>query len=273
MTNLTNRSVSITWLSDSPPGTRSVVATGTAHVAPSSLMCAAKDYSFEIYSTPKLVECTATVRGFGQPVFAWRVNGTDVPAGGGPTGGGSIDILANVLVDDTTNPQHYATTLKNITVTFSVLPPYLVGPWTTILYIYVPPAVLGHVDLTIDAFVTDMLDVAPKVQTQGTSWITVNNEEVVWENQYWLDRDACRKVVADLVRRLVKVKEIPIWRTLPDPPPDYGRVFRQLGLINELIKEARKQSKELASVSESMLRQVYGITPELVEQITIQQQG
>ena len=81
-------------------------------------------------------------------------------------------------------------------------------------------------------------------------------------------RDACLVAYVVWVKRNVTVDHIPIWRTLPDPPPDYGRVIRQLGLINELLKEARGESREVA---ETMLRRVYGLTPELVAQITNQQ--
>jgi hypothetical protein len=239
---------------------KSKVASGKAHVRPfSSTLCPAKDYSFDIYSTPERVSCTATVRGFGQPVFAWRVNGVDVPAGGG-----SIGISASVMVDDTTNPQQHATALKNITVSCIVSTP---TSWTGALTIDVPPTAVGHVNLIIDALVSDRF-VAPAVQTKGTDWTTADNEEVVWNGQYYKDRDACHVAYVVWVKRNVTVDHIPIWRTLPDPPPDYGRVIRQLGLINELLKEARGESREVA---ETMLRRVYGLTPELVEQITNQQ--
>jgi hypothetical protein len=237
---------------------RTTVASGKAYVSPFSL-CPAKDYSFDIDSTPERVSCTATVRGFGQPVFAWRVNGVDVPAGGG-----AIGISASVMVDDTTNPQQHATALKNITVSCIVSTP---TSWTGALRIDVPPTVVGHVNLIIDALVSDRF-VAPAVQTKGTDWTTADNEEVVWNDGYYRDRDACHVAYNVWVERNVTVDHIPIWRTLPDPPPDYGRVIRQLGLINELLKEARGESREVA---ETMLRRVYGLTPELVGQITNQQ--
>jgi hypothetical protein len=257
-----NRSVYID-VSEFSHAERSRVASGTAHVQPfSSKFCHAKDYSFEIDSTPKRESFAATVRGFGQPLFAWRVNGVDV------AGGGWIGILASVLVDDTKNPQQHATVHKNITVFCVVETP---TSWTGVLTIDIPPTVVGHVDLIIDALVSDRF-VAPTAQTKGTDWITADNEEVVWENQYYRDRDACRIAFEVWVKRLVVVNHIPIWRTLPDPPPDYGRVIRQLGLINELLlKEGRGESPELVQIAETIMRRVYGLTPELVGQITNQQ--
>ena len=135
----------------------------------------------------------------------------------------------------------------------------------------VSDAVLGHVDLFVEALVSDRF-VAPSVQTKAAASATADNETVVWEDNYYRDRAACRAEYEEWVKRHVIVEHIPIWRTLPDPPPsDYWRVIRQLGLITELLKQARGESHELVLVAESMMREMYGVTPEIVRQITNQQ--
>jgi hypothetical protein len=244
----------------------STIWSDTVNVQPfPSKSCAAMDYYFQIDSTPETVDCVATVRGFGQPLFAWRVNGVDVPAGGGP-----IEILASMLVDDTTNPQEHATVHKNITVSCFEIPTL----WKGDLTIDVPPEVVGHVDLVIDALVSDRF-VASAVQTNGTGWVTADNEKVFWDSQYYRDREVCRAEFEEFLKRSVIVEHVPPWLWgifFPDPmPSEYGRVIRQLSLINELLKETHGGSHELVRMAETMMRRVYGLTPELLGQITNQQ--
>ena len=241
-----------------PIGLPTEVAHGTAHVTPFPIFCPPKDYTFTIDSTTEQLTCTATTRGFGQPQFAWRVNGVDVT-------GATASVQATVTVDDTTDPQKQTSSLQTVVVNTAATS----TTWTATLVLDVPAAVDGDVDLQVQALVSDTY-VSPGTQTTETTWVTAENETVTWEPQYYTDRNACEAAWRDLLEKLVAFKDIPIILTLPDPPPDYDIVMRQIEAMQAVLQWAKGQSLEVSRGIEQGIRARFGLTPELIDQIAKQ---
>jgi hypothetical protein len=80
---------------------------GTVHVRP-FVACPADDYHYTVWVTPKRLLCTAEVVGFGQPEYAWWVNGVKVSPGGGTS---QITVQAAVDRDDPQAPGHPVATV------------------------------------------------------------------------------------------------------------------------------------------------------------------
>ena len=179
---------------------RTKIASGTAITSPFAL-CPEKPYHFDIYSTPQILEFTATSRGFGQPIYSWWINGRPVTQE-------FMTVPAIVTVDDTMNPSKHTTTSGSSPTTASAMVGIelicernpVVPSWReAILRVYTTPLdvdVIGHVDLTVEAEANEKTfrpDVPPDSPTSAVTWLTMHNETVVWEDQYTNDGAACRR--------------------------------------------------------------------------------
>jgi hypothetical protein len=167
-----------------------------------------------------------------------------------------------VKVDDFADPQQRTTSLQNMTVNCAIA---TAGRQST-LTVHVPAAVVGHIDLLIEALVSEKF-VSPSTQTSGSEMTTANTEIVRWEERYTNDRDACRKAWNDLIRRFEISKEIPIVFTLPDPPPEYERAVRYLAAVDHALAAAHEHAPAAAAVIEQAIAMTLNLTPTLLRQI------
>jgi hypothetical protein len=223
-----------------------IARSGEAEVSP-GILCAKKRYHFDIFSTPQMLICNATAKGFGQPVYKWRVNGVDVPSNG------TISPVVSVTIDDPTLPKLSSTKMVPVPIQCAITP----ATFTSTL-VMTFNLVVEHIDLVIEAFANEKF--ASTEVTSGIDWVTVDNETLVWEDQYYIDRAACEKRWRDLINRYVRFDEFfNILHTLPDPPDDYGRVIRQLEQLSLAITRLQNKSPEDARQIERAVEHAFGI--------------
>jgi hypothetical protein len=243
------RQVSLDW-STSPSGAAFKVASGEATVQP-FFFCPGGTYHFDILGVPQRLDVTATTHGFGQPVFSWLVNGVSLEPGD------SISVQGAVTVNDAADPQKHTTGIQTVKISSSGSASGTKG----YLRLFVDPAVVGHVDLTIDVKAAERY-MNPTVATAETGWAQVDTEVVQWEDQYYQHQDDCRRRWHEFIDRFSEFRYIDIIRTLPDPPPDYNRTVRMLVIVAEALAAAREEQPELGDAAERALEPSLGLSLE-----------
>jgi hypothetical protein len=229
-----------------PFGRPYTVRSGEVVISP-GIFCEKKLYHFDIFSTPQMLTCVATAKGFGQPVYKWRVNGVDVPASG------SISPVTSVTMDDPTLP--------NLSVTNSVPVPIqcaITSDAFTSTLVMTFNFTVKHIAVVIEAFANEKF--ASTDVTSDIDWITVNNETLIWDEQYNKDRSACEERWHDFVHRHVRYDPFfNILFTLPDPPDDYRRVIRQLEQLSLAVRRLYERSPEDAHMMEQAIQRAVGV--------------
>ncbi|WP_426611286.1 hypothetical protein [Bradyrhizobium sp. McL0616] len=224
--------------------------------------CPKDVYRWYLDSAPKKVTCIAATRGFGLPIYRWRVNGVDLnpPAQlEQPNVQGSITVQAAVTTDHAAQPATSA--LQDVIVNYGVGE----DDFTSNL-VFDLPGVVGHVDLSIEASASE------RFASSDVSWsaesLTVDNEILHWEARYYADRGRCMKPFLDVAARYIRSDAFfSLVKTLPDPPQEYTRVIRELKQaaagIATLAQHAPDQAQELRHAMSSAL----GITPAVLHDL------
>jgi hypothetical protein len=249
------RRVDLTWntAADGPP-TR--VADGSADVK-AFFFCPGGTYRFSIDNAPQVLTCLATGRGFGQPIYSWRINGVNAVAGN------TISINAPISVLDPTNPQHRTSSLSTLLLRLDGG-----STWrTSTLNVHVPASAVGEVSLTLEAFAGEKF-IDPNTVSSTVAWAQADNETATWEDAYYRDRAECRSRWDDFIDHFSEFRDIDILRTLPDPPPDYFRVVQQLEIISRVLELARVEAPEPAEQATLALRAVLGLSLEGLQRVT-----
>jgi hypothetical protein len=123
-----------------------------------------------------------------------------------------------------------------------------------------------HIDLVIEAFANEKF--ASSDVTSDIDWVTVDNEKLLWEDQYYQDRAACERRWRDLVNRYVRFDPFfSILKTLPDPPEEYARVIRQLEQLSFAIGQLHERSPEDARTMERAVERAVGINTVILQEI------
>jgi len=238
-------------------GAKSVASSGIVLISP-YLGCPAEEYSYKIENTPQLDHCVATVYGFAQPQFTWTVNGkpVDVPVGSGRV----IDTITNVLVDNPGNPDHPTPSWQSV----QILSRPISSTWTwqsmqggLDLYPYSTP---GHVLVNVGVSVSEQY--AANTGTTSTSkFATIDQQALIYELRYYIDRDRCMRSFWDRVRQIssqyAKSKHLFIWQTLPDPGPELVAALRVVeefrAALAEIEQENPREARQLRSMVATML--------------------
>lgn len=248
-------------LDPEPEGKPFHVDEGVALTSP-FFTCPKDLYKWFVDSAPKKVTCVATVRGFGLPIYRWRVNGVDLnpPAQlDQPNVQGSITVQATVATDHAAQPSTSA--LQDVLINYGVGE----DDFSSNL-VFDLPGVVGHVDLSIEASASERFassDVSWTAQT-----ITVDNESLHWEARYYTDRERCMKPFLDVAARYIRSDPFfSLVKSLPDPPQEYTRVIRELtqasAQIATLAQHAPDQARELRHAMSSAL----GIAPAVLDEL------
>jgi hypothetical protein len=219
-------------------------------------------YHWYLDSTPKTMTCIATTRGFGLPIYRWRVNGLDLspPAQlGQPNVQGSITVQATVTTDHADQPS--TSSLQDVVISYGVGE----DNFTSNL-VFDLPNLVGHVDLTIEASATERFASTDVSSTSDS--ITIDNESLYWEPRYYIDRDRCMKPFLDVAARYIRYDPFfSLVKTLPDPPQEYTRVIRELTQvaveIAKLAQHAPGQAEKLRHAMSSAL----GITSAVLDEL------
>jgi hypothetical protein len=224
--------------------------------------CPEDRYHWYVDRALKKVTCVASARGFGLPIYRWRVNGVDLnpPAQLGQSNEqGSITVQAAVTTDQAAQPSTSA--LQDIVLNYGVGE----DDFTSTL-VFDLPEVVGHVDLSIEASASE------RFASTDVSWTaestTIDNEMLYWEARYYADRDRCMKPFIDVATRYIRsVPFFSLVKTLPDPPQEYTRVIRDLkqaaAEIATLAQHAPEQAAELRHAMASAL----GIAPAALHEL------
>jgi hypothetical protein len=224
--------------------------------------CPKDRYYWYVDRALKKVTCVASARGFGLPIYRWRVNGIDLnlPAQLGQSNvQGSIIVQAAVTTDHAAQPSTSA--LQDIVLNYGVGE----DDFTSTL-LFDLPGIVGHVDLSIEASASE------RFASTDVSWTaestTIDNEILYWEARYYADRDRCMKPFIDVATRYIRSDPFfSLVKTLPDPPQEYTRVIRDLkqaaAEIATLAQHAPEQAAELGHAMASAL----GIAPAVLHEL------
>jgi len=220
--------------------------------------CPAKSYGYTIYDRDRTLQCIATTIGFAQPKFTWEVNGQHASVGG------SVVPTTTVLVDDPANPD----APKSITKAESIY-------WQAEKDVSSSQGSAGELDLKSHSASHDghiqlkiQVDVSERFGTtetvSQTGYATLTTQELIYDAQFYADREACIDAFAKVVHKYVRVSDIPLIFTLPDPSPEIRvamqalrAVIEELGVINErnpqLGRELTQALVERLQLPEQML--------------------
>jgi hypothetical protein len=129
------------------------------------------------------------------------------------------------------------------------------------------PSTVAHIDLVIEAVAHEQF-ASPELETGGIDWITVHNEQLVWEPQYYKDRKACEARFRHIVESYVNFDPFfDILHTLPDPPEGFGRVVRQLEQLSIAVKRLERSAPADARKIEHVVERTLGISPRVLHEI------
>lgn len=249
-----SRTVLLTW-SEEIQNTLFADSSGTVEISP-YFTCPVAKYAYTIYNVAARLRATALVRGFGQPVYQWKINGQPTNAAG------TISFTEIVYLDNPANPAKPNSQSKFVQVSFVDQGNNSTsGQVLDEMDIYGDST--GHIPLTIEVEVSEKF--AQNGSISATAFATLDGQSLVYEDKYYKDRLTCEAAFAARMRQLTRWKWINLLLTLPDPPPD---VLRSVRILNEVVAElAQLQREEPALAREVMTglgRQV-GISPQILQ--------
>jgi hypothetical protein len=228
---------------------------GVALVSP-FFTCPKDLYQWFVDSTPKQVTCVATTRGFGLPLYRWRVNGVALnpPAQlNQPNVQGEIVVKAVVTTDHPVLP--HTSSLQDVTINYGVGE----NDFTSNL-VFDCPGVVGHIDLSVEVDVSERFastDISSEIDSE-----TIDNELLYWESRYYADRDRCMKPFLDVAREYVRSDVFfRLVTTLPDPPQEMTRAIRELNQLAHAISAVAEHVPEEAHKLRRAFSHALGITP------------
>lgn len=237
------------------PHPATVGAGGIASVSP-FIFCPVGTYSWQWVDPNEELQVTARLSGFGNPVTTWVVDGVDVPAGGG-----QIAVSGPVDLDNPSAPGHPSTSTQSFHLTTSNQDASNIEGAASQLR-------LGAVEHPGD----ERLSIAVRVSEQFTTvpafssytWNILHTHDVRYEPQFYIDRDACRKHLDELLHRYLRYKHIIIALTLPDPPPDVLAAARVINELRHELAHVAEREPEIARQFADEIGRTLRIAPELV---------
>jgi hypothetical protein len=213
---------------EAPNGTSTVVDVGSAKVTP--VFCAeSKSYKYQTLDTPVSLTCTATPTGFAVPRFTWKLNGNVVAVLE------TMTISATVTKDDPNDPMKPLISIQDISV-------YCTRNWPSdgsqaeVLTITSKDH-LGHEGLAIEVQVQELH--LPSHQAASYAMCLLDTQAVKYEDAYYEDGSACRAAMLERLSEYKAYNPIPLYLTLPDPPPELRRAAH-------LIEQMRKDVEVIA---------------------------
>lgn len=193
-------------------GVASYTAGRSVEVAPCFLR-PVSTYTWQ-WSDPNLtLRCTGRPLGFGNPLVDWVVNDAVVPRGGG-----RVTVSGDVDVDRPDRPGESDSTVQTFDLHARVDDVSdSAGPASRLSLFPIDRP--GTEALTITARVSERFasGIAPY---ESTVWTGLHTHDVEYEARYYRDRAECLSRLKKAVRNYVRVSDIPILLTLPDPPPN-----------------------------------------------------
>jgi hypothetical protein len=207
------------------------------------LLYPAREYSYEWVELNLALDCRAQLRGFGNPVVKWLVNGVPTPTS--PEVLRELTVTGDVYVDRPDQPDQPARTSQ----TFHLM---AIAPSDDSTYVGLANALRlvsqehpGHEWLTIEVEVSEQYANVPAYRAYGFE--ILDTRFVVYEPKFDEDREKCNAALHDFMRRHVHYRHINILLTLPDPP---GVVS-----VAAVLEAARAELSELAREEPDVARE------------------
>jgi hypothetical protein len=216
---------------------------GTAKLSPfHTSTCPVKNYGWSIANLPQNLICTASVIGFGQPNYKWRINGLELNRGD------SISTTTTVQVDNPDDPYHPSSSMKRVQLHCGMS--YEAMGRGGLLYIY-NDDYPGHIILNVEVDVQEAY--ASTDVTSNSAIGILDSQELKYDDQYYKDRANCEAAFRKRISHMVqKVPHFVLLLTRPDPPPDLVKGIRVLvELATQVEKIANKKPKlahEIAAI-------------------------
>jgi hypothetical protein len=177
-------------------------------------LCPVGHYHYDLLELPGITHVTATVTGFGRPVFRWAVEGQRVTGDQyTPTW---VTLTAAGWNDDPQNPGRLvrATAQVKARASVSIVP----GDSMTIT-VQREASTPAHFSVPVRVEVVEATNVGGTLVQE--TWAQVETALLDWDEEFKKAREGCRRRLLDLMRRYTRLREIVLLRTLPDPPPDW----------------------------------------------------
>ena len=220
-----------------------------------------QEYAYDWIQLNLELRCTAQLRGFGNPVVTWLVDGVELPEAGG-----TVAVTGDVDVDRPDEPYQPSHTSE----TFDIRAD---APKDVSTYLGHASAIAlepvdhpGHERLTIGVRVTEQY--APGVPAYTDySWDVLDTRFVSYEPRFSDDREQCESRVRDFVRRHVRYRHINILLTLPDPPDEVISVAALVDAARAEVVELAAEEPELAREASFALRRQLRLSSEVAPEV------
>ena len=213
--------------------------------------CPAKLYKFDIYGQPYQLFLTAKTQGFASAGFNWYLNGLVMT---GASGSVTVPIR---LTEKNPNVAGGTTTLDNtIDVSWQITP----SDNRTSNITLTADRPFGKYDLNIEVHATETFNLAA-AGAVGTDIRFIDNSNVQWETQYYIDQKACSKAFNDIAHRYVRVHPyLSLVLTLPDPPEQYDAAVRTLRNLARELEALQHAPAEVQHGIDKLLRAKLGVS-------------
>lgn len=249
-----SRIVELTW-NEEIQNTLFADSTGTVEISP-FFSCPVAKYAYTIYDVAARVRATASVVGFGQPVYKWQINGRAANAAG------AITFTEAVCLDNPANPAKPTSQSRSVQITYADQGDISTsGQVQDEMDVYGSGS--GHIPLTIEVEVSEKF--VQNGSASAATIATLDGQSLVYEAGYYKDRLICEAAFAARMRQLTRWKWINLLLTLPDPPPD---LLRSVRILNEVVAELAQLQREEPALAREVItglgRQV-GISAQILQ--------
>jgi hypothetical protein len=226
---------------DNPPpinGDWAKSISGVATVKPFPI-CRSKTYRWTITNVYQNLEFRATVVGFDQPVFLWKINGQPLNDFN-KDADSTVSFSTLVTVDTPGNAFPFSATFRSVKLSYGAFgeASYDIGGTYSSLIIS-PTAVDGHISIAIEVEVRDLNAPQPKDPNAKnyiakSAFATLDTQELAWEGKYYVDGSNCLARASTGFGNIIHPWTlINLLLTLPDPPAEAMKGLRfvtQLGM-------------------------------------------
>jgi hypothetical protein len=239
-----------------PNGPAVAKAQGIVRVRP-FVTCPVKDYSYSVVSQRMRLRCVATYHGFAAPKAKWTVNGHAIPqVGAGPP----FKVGATIAKEEPSDPGHYRYGEETVELYIAGEPKRIPGrDAVRSEFLFGCNGEPGRVLLDVRMQGYEAVD--PTTLTEASGVGAMDTLKLIFEPAFYRDRAECERSFKKFGEDHLPWKNIPIWKTLPDPPPIWVEAFAWLELVRaELVRVA--VTKPLVAIEMAgALATVLGLQP------------
>jgi hypothetical protein len=235
--------------------TLDVDSSGTVEISP-YFTCPVAKYAYTIYNVAAVVQAIASVSGFAQPVYKWKINGQAADIGV------SMTFTETVYLDNPMNPAAPTSQSKSVQINY-----FDQGNLSTLGQVQDELDIfgdsVGHIPLVIEVEVSEKF--VQNGSVSASALAELDGQSLVYEDKYYKDRLNCEAAWAVRARQLTRWKWINILLTLPDPPIGEMRSIRILNeVINELGQLQREEPALAREVTTGLAKQL-GISSKILQ--------